>query len=39
MEFTGYPDYKFSDEAEPGGAAGARMLAAVDAAPAGAADG
>ncbi len=35
MEFTGYPDYKFSDEPNPAEPQAPKMLAAVDAAPAG----
>jgi outer membrane protein insertion porin family len=35
MEFTGYPDYKFSDEANPAEPQAPKMLAAVDSKPAG----
>jgi len=35
MEFTGYPDYKFSDEPNPAEPQAPKMLAAVDASPAG----
>ena len=35
MEFTGYPDYKFSDEPNPAEPAAPKALAALDPAPAG----